>query len=652
MADVAGIVGFCPRQANDDAEALVRDMLHAIAHRGPDGSAVRSGAWGAIGLARFVTAVDRTFDDGPVEAGPWLLVADVRLDEREEAAKALGLDARAVSDAGLLAAGLTRAPLAFPDSLLGDFALAAIDRDTGRLVCARDPLGVKPLYYVDLPQGFAFASEPKALFALPFVPRGLDDETLADFVCGNLDDQERTIHRAVKRVPAFHRLERSPDGSVVLHAYGTFADERCAAADAPVGLRTLLHQAVANRLRGARAPGVLLSGGLDSSSIAVLAAEVAREDGAPPVRTFSAVFDETPAANERPQIEAVLATAEFAPVLVPEDGLDPLAPVRDVLAAQGEPVYAPGLGVLQPVYAAAAAAGTRVLLDGHGGDEVISHGFARLGELARAGRWPTFLQSVSAVDGLYGHGGLGTAWRFGLGYGEGPAWRAARRCIRAWRRLRRGRVTQQKQAAPVALAGLSERLRETTTIEARVERRSARQKATFADERAAHRATIGSGFQVYTLEVLDRLAAGLGLEARFPFMDRRLVTFCLGLPSEAKLGEGFTRLVLRKAMQGLLPRSVQWRRDKLDFGYHLAEGLRRHRLADLDAILVQDDTVLSPYFDMETLRRAHRLLLARGPRLPGAELQLLWRAVVLGLWLRDVRPAGVDAEPRPAAVMP
>ncbi|OYW78394.1 MAG: hypothetical protein B7Z26_09850, partial [Asticcacaulis sp. 32-58-5] len=79
-----------------------------------------------------------------------------------------------------------------------------------------------------------------------------------------------------------------------------------------------------------------------------------------------------------------------------------------------------------------------------------------------------------------------------------------------------------------------------------------------------------------SLEVIEAAAAGAGLEARFPFFDKRVVEFCLSLPSEAKLDQGHVRLILRQAMEGVLPPKVQWRRSKFDFAPHIATGLLAH----------------------------------------------------------------------------
>jgi asparagine synthase (glutamine-hydrolysing) len=135
----------------------------------------------------------------------------------------------------------------------------------------------------------------------------------------------------------------------------------------------------------------------------------------------------------------------------------------------------------------------------------------------------------------------------------------------------------------------------------------------------------------FTLEVLDRTAAAFGLESRFPFWDKRLVEFCLALPPEQKVQRGWTRLVLRRAMAGILPVEVQWRGRKSNLGPGFEYGLLTYERDRLDEMILKDSAVIEPYVDISTLRDAYQRFVRREST---QDVMAIWKAVSLGLWLK------------------
>jgi asparagine synthase (glutamine-hydrolysing) len=158
-----------------------------------------------------------------------------------------------------------------------------------------------------------------------------------------------------------------------------------------------------------------------------------------------------------------------------------------------------------------------------------------------------------------------------------------------------------------------------------------------AAEKEQHLAILDDPLQSYAFTVLDRNAAAAGIEPRYPFWDRRLVQFCLSLPPEQKLDGGWSRLILRRAMEGVLPPVIQWRRDKLDFAPHLATGMvdRHHEL--IEAVLNGGGAEIAPYVSLVQVRGAFERLIRLRDRSDGADIQAVWRAVSLALWLRTLR---------------
>ena len=220
--------------------------------------------------------------DGALDPQTWI-VADARIDER---------DTPGVPDTELILQAFMKWGDRCVDHLLGDFAFAIWNGRARRLFCARDHLGVKPLYYVDRHPWLLISSDVDTLRRHPAVSEALDDFAVADFLLfGHKTDPAATTFRDIRRVPPAHVLTWSPDeGSRVRRYWELPVEEPVYRNEAEylAELRALLDRAVADRLRGGRA-GVFFSGGLDSAAVAVTARRQAASRDA--VRAFCFVHE-------------------------------------------------------------------------------------------------------------------------------------------------------------------------------------------------------------------------------------------------------------------------------------------------------------------------------------------------------------------------
>src|SRR5579862_1739106 len=295
MSAIAGVVYLDGRPVNGEPER----MAERLAHRGPDGS----GAWtrGSVGLGHRLrhTTPESLSEAQPVvvRSGRLALVADARIDNRAELLEALSVEPRPapISDAELILRAYEAWGDQCPERLLGDFAFAVWDERRQVLFCARDHFGAAPFYYHHAPgRAFIFASEIKALFCCPEVPRRLNEERLSDYLQPMLEDKTATFHQEIHRLAPAHRAVMSRDG-IRIEEYWALDPEReirCSSdAEYAEGFRERFLEAVRCRARSAFPVGSLLSGGLDSSSIACAARMPGMGNGEP-VHTFSAVFDE------------------------------------------------------------------------------------------------------------------------------------------------------------------------------------------------------------------------------------------------------------------------------------------------------------------------------------------------------------------------
>jgi asparagine synthase (glutamine-hydrolysing) len=149
--------------------------------------------------------------------------------------------------------------------------------------------------------------------------------------------------------------------------------------------------------------------------------------------------------------------------------------------------------------------------------------------------------------------------------------------------------------------------------------------------REAHYRSLSSGrFPLY-LETFDKAAAVFSLEPRYPFFDKRLVEFCLALPSEQKFAQGWPRRIHRRGMEAVLPTEIAWRPDKTSLSASFRWGMLNADRGLLDRVFFGDPGILAEYVNISALRETYqRYVAAQGTSADG---HTAWRAVMLGLWL-------------------
>ncbi len=146
-----------------------------------------------------------------------------------------------------------------------------------------------------------------------------------------------------------------------------------------------------------------------------------------------------------------------------------------------------------------------------------------------------------------------------------------------------------------------------------------------------------SGLVPYALELADKAAAAFGVEPRYPFFDRRLMELCLALPADQKLRGGWSRLVMRRAMEGLLPEEVRWRSTKANLTPNFLSRLFENDRNSLKEVVFEQSGVLEDFVDISALRRAYDR--CHTQPISEADALTVFSAVVLGLWLQRAKIA-------------
>ncbi|MGZ9098245.1 MAG: asparagine synthetase B family protein [Brevundimonas sp.] len=275
MSAIAGIWRMDGKPAVADLERA----LAALHPYGPDDSA--SWVEKDVGVGRRLMRLDPSepSDGQPLigGGGRFLLVADVRLDNRQELAAALGLSPRegaAMADARLVLSAFERWGEDCPRSLYGDYAFAVWDRSRERWFMARDAMGGRPLHYFQGPGLFVFASMPKGLHALPDIPYAVDEELLGRAFTLARTDPEASCFQQIKRVGIGESVVITRAGrSGARHWNPSLEPLRLSRpADYEEALREHLDRAVSDRLPARGDVSAQLSAGLDSSAVASTAA--------------------------------------------------------------------------------------------------------------------------------------------------------------------------------------------------------------------------------------------------------------------------------------------------------------------------------------------------------------------------------------------
>lgn len=581
-----------------------------------------------------------------------VLAADGRVDNRPELIADLGLfdaDAPEPTDGQLILASHARWGEDCVRRLIGDFAFAVWDPRRQRLFCARDPMGVKPLYYCHRPRFFAFASEIKALLTFPGVPRRLDELRVAGHLMNAVEgmaDQEITFYRDIKRLPPGHFLVVE-EGRLRKTRYWTPEPHRrirlSSDQEYAEAFLEVFAEAVRCRLRCDLPVGSELSGGLDSSSIVCVGRKVQKEAGrretatSAPLHTFSAVFPNLPEEqrvllDERGFIQAVVDGGDLEPHRVEADRFGPLADVERTLWLEDGPFFGPNLYLNRGLYGAAREHDVRVMLSGLDGDTTVSNGIDYLVDLARSGRWSRLTAETRALQQRTGSQAslARLVWKAGLR----PAIPGA--LMRLWRRAT-GRRPPLGWTEPT----LDPRFAERVGLEERLRAAEAATEGSGMDAKAKQARALSSGHWTHGLELFDKTAAWFGIEPRYPFFDRRLIDFCLSIPPDQSLKHGWTRFVLRNAMRGILPEEVRTRPHKANLESAFRHGLRHHDRERLERILDEHLDAIAGYADTGRLRRTYRRLAADEPVGIG-ELTALFEGAVLALWLADADLDDVD----------
>lgn len=632
---MSGIAGIFQRDGKPVTRSAVNGMLATIAHRGGDGWGVWTTGEVGLGHRMLWTTPESLCERLPYEndASGITITCDARIDNRSELIEALGLCAPPpkITDSALILAAYEKWGEGCPSHLIGDFVFVIWDRRAHRLVCARDPMGVKCLYYFCSDNLFVFASEIKAIVSLPEVPRRLNEQRVLDYMVNLFDDRRITFYRDVYRLPGASVMTVSRDKFHTTQYWSLDPHHELrlsSDAEYTEAFRACFTESVRCRIRSAFPVGSALSGGLDSSAIACTARQLRDETGdQSPLDTFSLIFPGLPQQDlryidERKEMDTVLRSGTFRPHFVHADQLSPLKDVNRIHWHLDEAFFAGNLYLHWALYSAAKENGVRIFLDGLDGDTTVSHGFEYLADLIVSFRWKKLLREIRLIRQNL-HIGRKRILTYFCIAPFCPTW------VYTLRNALHGRFGDTRVTDTL----LNEDFKQRLHLTERVNTLLVSKRSCLRNAREKHWEMLNAPLYAHALELADKASGAFQVEARYPFFDRRLLELCLSLPANQKLGQGWSRLVLRRAMQGILPPEIQWRPAKGNLSPNFYSRLLNADRELLDAVLLSQSPVLAPYVDAGAVRQIYEKFSSNPRRYPDESVQV-FATVNLAVWLQ------------------
>ena len=496
---MCGIAGLMMAGGTTVDERVLDRLADALAHRGPDGRGrYVSGAAGMV--QNRLAIIDLNTGDQPFhEPGGASLVANGEIYNYIELRAGMkDTPFASQSDCEVALFLYRRDGPDYARHLRGMYAIAIHDRAQGQLVLSRDPFGIKPLYYAETPQGFAFASEPQALIAAGLVAPAIDSARRDELLQLQFTTGAATIFKGVNRLLPGETIAVKDGRVAERRRVDALPDSASVAIDPGAALAQLdavLEESVTLHQRSDVPYAMFLSGGIDSSAVLAMMARLNPK----PVTAFTAFFPNTGARDEREFAQAAVAATGARHVEVPFEEADFWSLLPACAAAMDDP--AADYAILPSFKLAREAAREfKVVLSGEGGDELFA-GYGRYRDAMRPRWWfGKRMRRRGAFDGLGVLRQTPEHWRDGIAASEREA-------------LRPGRTRLQAAQATDCADWLPNDL----------------------------------------LTKLDRCLMAHGLEGRTPFLDPEVARFAYLLPDNLKVEGDLGKALLRRWVDSKLP---------------------------------------------------------------------------------------------------
>lgn len=543
---MCGITGIINRNGLPVDQQAIQHLNDQVKHRGPDGAGVFCAK--NIGLGhRRLSIIDLT-DAGhqPMSTAHLTITYNGEVYnyiELREELKSLGVTFHTDSDTEVILAAYQVWGTDCTTRFNGMWAFAIHDAQNQIVFCSRDRFGIKPFYYYLSDSIFAFGSEIKQLLDFP-AARVADLNKISNYlIFGETEHFDTTFFANIKKLPASHSLIYNlKDNTINLQKYYdiTIHPEyaRLSEEEAKAKFLELMQSSVALRMRSDVVVGACLSGGLDSSTIVGLAASMV------PAHSFQTINAKSVDKSlDESHFAAMVANhCQTQLITIEPDESDFINTVEKVVAIQEEPVMSPSVVFQYHVFKGAKAQKCIVMLDGQGGDENLLGYSYHVAPFLLSQGWKNFWKNLKIIadNSSASRRGILMHVLFSIFY-------------------------------KIPNLPLYIRRKHPYFSDALIQLRNGRERAErYAQFRAGpvwkwQKREMIAGSIPSLLRYEDKNSMANSIETRLPFLDFRVVEFCLSIAPTLKIKEGWSKYILRTAMGNFLPKEILWRKAKLGF---------------------------------------------------------------------------------------
>ncbi len=573
MSGIAGIIHFDGKPVEP---GLVEKMTTAMAHRGPDG--IHHWVKGSIGLGQCMlrTTPESLEETQPLtnEDASLVLVMDGRVDNWEELRGELlgrGAVLRDRSDAELVLRAYQIWGRECLPHIDGDFALVIWDARRQEAFCARDRMGNRPFNYHWDGKTLAFASELQAILALPWVKQEPNEGMLAEMLAGEWYSRDETLWNGILRLIAAHRMVAGNQGPRLeqywqpnLWATLPFRKDE----EYIEHYRELLFECVRRSSRSHRPVAIEVSGGLDSSAVFCVAEHLRRSNRllTHGINGYTLGFTEEEGdASELPYARAV---GEYLGLRIHETPPSrmPLSWFAERARSGRQFPGFPNLSMHAGLWQQTVAHGSRVTLNGHGGDQWLQGSRAYYAEALAQLHLRTLYDCLKTDATAFGTR-QAVSWLIRQGFFPLLPIALQEGLRRLVRRVR-GSGTSN------ACYWLSPRMGEVIRLRRERILPSHHRRVRSVGQRALLE-TLYDAYNAQAMEDLECLGAHCGIEMRYPLDDPKLVQYAFSLPERLRLRGDRTKYIHVQALKNLLPKTILERKSKAEFSIVLREHLDR-----------------------------------------------------------------------------
>jgi len=631
MSAIAGIFFFHGAPVEP---GLIGRLTDFMKRRGPDEQIHWTSGSVALGHCMLRATLESIEEHQPLTSQDrnLVLVWDGRLDNREDLRRELiasGAILRDHTDAELALQSYAVWGEACPIRLLGDFAFAVWDARQNRLFCALDHMGARPFYYAHTKAFFAFASEEEALLELPGVSHQPDEAMVLHMLVPAYQsaDNQRFWLKDIWGLQPGQHMTITADGNARTETYWSLepGEEHSYASDQECeeAFLSVFGEAVRCRMRTTGDVAAMMSGGMDSASIAAMVKRLLPEMPGKHFHTYSAIADDPASCVESQCIQSLTRDLGSNAHFVSVPSFTGMAGVEDLIDTAWARPHPCDNSIVLPAMMCLTASrhGHRVLLHGASGDLTMHTPDRYAAYLLQAGQWRsawdecqgaarnnTYLRGVSAFTLFIQN--LRTAY-------------VPDAIKKLARQLRRG--------DPLAGSAASPEFAERLHLADRLRAQDAAMQP-LGNIRQEHANVLNAAWgPVLGLTGYERVAGRYGVELRDPWADKRVVEFFLHLPIKYKVRNGWTKYLARSAFAPDLEDSVRWRLGKEHLGWQFTVRMMEETDAFMAPLLEQCLDVARDYLERGAVRdRLEKYSLAKTIE----DREFFYEIMTLLLWLR------------------